>query len=107
MPVNHADGMTAGAIVCSPVVAGIAAASAGARWSIPIFVGIGFLAGIVLAYLINKSAYWILDFGGFQKGRPLLDWLAIAVYIIAPMALVAGGGLAIWLGTIWLARQIH
>ena len=67
MPVNHGDGTSLAAFVCSPIVAGVAASKAHAGWFTIGFVIVGAGAGFVIAYAVHKVAYLILNFGVAQK----------------------------------------
>jgi hypothetical protein len=51
------DLVTVSAIVNSPILAGIAAAKAGAGWFTPAYVAVGLVAGIGIAYILRRHFY--------------------------------------------------
>ena len=105
MPINHADGTSLAALVCSPIVAGVAAAKAHAGWFTIGFVVLGVGAGVVVAYAVNKVAYLILNFGVTRKPWWIV-WPLFTGYVFFPYAIAAAGWAGIWFGTGWLVRNV-
>jgi hypothetical protein len=106
MAINHADGTTLGALICCPIVAGVAAASAQAGWFTVVFVAAGLAVGVAVAYAVRKVAYLTLEAALSVKTRPWGGWVFGVAYIILPSAVMASGGISTWLGTLWLVRHV-
>jgi hypothetical protein len=104
MPVNHADMITLGTFVCSPVIAGMSAASAHAGWLTPLFMVGGLVAGFGVSYLVRTVSYGILNLD--VKAHPWLEWLSMICYMLVPVLVAAAGLAGIAAGADWLARHL-
>jgi hypothetical protein len=106
MPMNHADLSTAGVIVTSPILSGVAAFKAGAGWFTIGYALLGLAVGLAIAYVTSHVAYWILNAGASQT-KPRIGWPLLVAYMIVPITLSAVGLLGIWLGVDWLSGHLQ
>ena len=105
MSSNLADMTTAGSILVSPFISGLAASKAGAGWFTVAYGVGGLVVGILLALITSKIAYFLLAAAG--RTTSWIAWAGLVAYMIVPFALAIAAGWGIWVGTEWFVRHIQ
>jgi hypothetical protein len=70
-------------------VAGFVAASQKAGWFTLLFVILGLAIGLAFGFVVNKTAYRILNSSG-KRSRALLGWALVFAYLLVPLVLALG-----------------
>jgi hypothetical protein len=113
MAINHADGMTFTSVIFCPIAAGAGAAHAGAGWFTVLFIPVGFAIGVGLFRYARAPVYAITGFGLSRTSKMSRRWVQqvvmlpfFLVYMILPIAIVWGGVLGTYFGSLWLVRHL-
>ena len=100
-------------VVFYPIAAGVGAAHAGAGWLTVFFVPLGLALGIGIICIGRILIYSITRFGVSCVSKMRRNWMQqvfvvpfLLFNVISPYAIICAGVFGIWLGSIWLVRQL-